>query len=200
MRRLQIIAAALATLGLAASAAAQGRVMGVVQDENGKPIKGSTVRALNRDATPREWTSKTDDRGRFVLLGLRISDEWTFVADAPGFFSGRERASVRSNFGPRPVVITLRRDPGPPAGALSKSILDDIAAANGLRDEGRLDDALAAYEAIQTRNPKLTAVHLVMADVYRRKADETSDPAARSALLARASAAETAAADDPEPK
>ena len=50
MRRLKIIAAALMTLGFAATAAAQGRVMGVVQDTNGRPIKGAIIRA----AKPRD--------------------------------------------------------------------------------------------------------------------------------------------------
>ena len=63
MRRLQIIAAALMTLGFAAPAAAQGRVMGVVQDTNGRPIKGATIRATNPETSSREWTAATDDKG-----------------------------------------------------------------------------------------------------------------------------------------
>jgi hypothetical protein len=93
MRRLHVIGAVLLTLGLAADAAAQGRVMGVVQDTNGRPIKGATIRALNTDSSPREWTSTTDDKGRFVLLGLRIGPNWKFVAEAPGFFRAATSAT-----------------------------------------------------------------------------------------------------------
>ena len=188
MRRRKIIAAVLMTLGFAATAAAQGRVMGVVQDTNGRPIKGATVRATNPETSSREWTAATDDRGRFVLLGLRINPNWKFIAEAPGFFPSEGTAQVRSNFGP-PMTFNLRRDPGPIPGALVRDIQEQIEAARALRDAGRYDQALAAYQSIQAKNPKLTSVNLVIADVYRQKAEQEHDVPARLALLERASAA-----------
>jgi hypothetical protein len=192
MRRPAIIAAMLIMLGLAASAAAQGRVMGVVQDANRRPIKGATIRAINPDASPTEWTSTTDDKGRFVILGLRVGPNWRFIAEAPGFFATEGTAPVRSTFGV-PLSIVLRRDPGPIPGALAKDIQEQLEAANGLRDRGRLDEALSAYQSILARNSKLTALNMVIAGVYRRKADREPDTAARQALLERASLAELAA-------
>jgi hypothetical protein len=55
-----------------------------------------------------------------------------------------------------------------------------------LRDQGRLDQAITAYQEIRTKNPKLTSVNLVMAGMYRKKAGQETDPAARRAMLARA--------------
>ena len=188
MRRLKIIAAALMTLGFAATAAAQGRVMGVVQDTNGRPIKGAIIRAQNPETSSREWTAATDEKGRFVLLGLRLSPSWKFIAEAPGFFSSEGTAQVRSNFGP-PLTFNLRPDPGPIPGALVKDIQEQLEAAKALRDAGRYDQALAAYQSIYSRNSKLTNVNLVIAGVYRQKAEQERDTAARRALLERASAA-----------
>jgi tetratricopeptide (TPR) repeat protein len=188
MRRLKIIAAALMTLGIAAPAAAQGRVMGVVLDNNGRPIKGAIVRAANPDTSSREWTAATDDKGRWVLLGLRLGPNWRFTAEAPGFFPEQRVDQVRSNFA-QPLMFSMRRDPGPLPGALVSEIQDQLAAANALRDQGRHDQAIAAYQAIHARNQKLTSIHLVIADVYRKKAEGESDAAARHALLERASAA-----------
>lgn len=192
MRRLQIIAATLMTLGFAAQATAQGRIMGIVQDANRRPVKGAIIRAINEDAAPREWTSTTDDKGRFVLLGLRLGPDWKFTAEAPGFLPAETVAVVRSAFG-SPLTFTMRRDPGPLPGALARDIQKDLDAAAALRDRGRYDEALAAYEAIHARNPKLTTINLVMAGVYRRKAEQERDEAARRALLERASMAELAA-------
>jgi tetratricopeptide (TPR) repeat protein len=188
MRRLKIIAAALMTLGFAAPAAAQGRIMGVVLDTNGRPIKGAIIRAQNPDTSSREWTAATDDKGRFVLLGLRLSPSWRFVAEAPGFFSSEGTAPVRSGFGP-PLTFNLRADPGPVPGALAKDIQDQLDAARALRDTGRYDQALTAYQSIYSRNAKLTHVNLVIAEVYREKADQERDPTARKTLLEHASAA-----------
>jgi tetratricopeptide (TPR) repeat protein len=176
------------TLGFAATAAAQGRVMGVVLDTNGRPIKGAIIRAQNPETSSREWTAATDDRGRFVLLGLRLSPNWRFIAEAPGFFSSEGTAPVRSTFGP-PMTFNLRRDPGPIPGALAKDIQEQLDAAKALRDAGRYDQALTAYQAIYSRNAKLTHVNLVIAEVYRQKAEQERDRAARQALLERASAA-----------
>jgi tetratricopeptide (TPR) repeat protein len=188
MRRLKIITAALMTLGFAATAAAQGRLMGVVQDTNGRPIKGAIIRAQNPETSSREWTAATDEKGRFVLLGLRLSPNWKFIAEAPGFFSSEGTAQVRSNFGP-PLTFNLRPDPGPIPGALVKDIQEQLEAAKALRDAGRYDQALAAYQSIYSRNSKLTNVNLVIAGVYRQKAEQERDTPARRALLERASAA-----------
>jgi tetratricopeptide (TPR) repeat protein len=188
MRRLQILAAALMTLGIAAPAAAQGRMMGVVQDADGRPIKGAIVRAANPDTSSREWTAATDDKGRFVLLGLRLGPNWRFTAEAPGFFPEQRTDQVRSNFGP-PLTFRMRRDPGPLPGALVKDIQEQLTEANALRDQGRHDQAIAAYQSIHARNPKLTSLNLVIAGVYRLKAEREGDSAARHALLQRASAA-----------
>ena len=188
MRRLQIIAAALMTVGLAAQAAAQGRAIGIVQDADGRPIKGATIRAINPETSSREWTAASDDKGRFVLLGLRLGNNWRFVAEAPGYFSSEGTAPVRSNPGP-PLVFNLRRDPGPMPGALVKDIQKLLDEAKALRDEGRLDQAIAAYQAIQARNQRLTTVNLVIGDVYRQKAEQERDASVRQTLLERASAA-----------
>lgn len=189
MRRLQLLVAVVIIAWLAAPAAAQtGRVQGVVRDVNGRPIKGATVKATHPEAVPRELTSTTDERGRFAILGMRTATTWHFVAEAPGFFPSEGNAPVRSNVG-LPLTFTLRRDPGPIPGALTKDIQEELSAANALRDEGRYDEAIAAYQSIQSRNTKLTMVNLVLAGVYRDKAEREPATAARHALLERAMAA-----------
>jgi len=189
MPRVYLVALAVLTLWLAAPAEAQtGRVSGIVKDTAGKPIKGATVKASNADAAPHELTSTTDDKGRFAMLGLRIATTWHFVAEAPGFFLSEGDAAIRSQPG-TPFEFTLRRDPGPIPGALVKDIQDQLVAANALRDEGRFDQAIAAYQSIQSRNPKLTTLNLVLAGTYRDKAERETAPAARVALLEKAVAA-----------
>jgi lipopolysaccharide biosynthesis regulator YciM len=74
-------------------------------------------------------------------------------------------------------------------GALAKSIGDDVNGAEALRKAGRYDDAIAAYQAIQSKNARLTSVSLMLATLYREKAQQEKDSAARQALLGRAIAA-----------
>jgi hypothetical protein len=185
MQRVTALFVVLIALAAAAPAFAQGRITGVVRDVSGEPIRGATVRAFHNDVYPRERTSTTDDKGRWVLLGLRVSNEWRFTVEAPGYFAEEAVIPVRGTQG-SPVQFTLRRDPGPIPGALSRDIAAQLSSATALRDQGRLDDAIEAFSTIQSRNEKLTSVHLALAGVYRMKADSVQEPAAKRALLERA--------------
>jgi hypothetical protein len=186
MRALHLIVKAVATVSailiLAAPASAQAaRATGSVRDVNGKPIMGAIVRALNPEASPGEFTSATDDKGRWAMIGLR-GGTWKFVAEAPGYVKVEASALVRVASTP-PLAFTLARDLGPIPNALDGNIQQLLVDAAALRDQGRLDQALQAYQGIRARNPKLSSVNLVMAGVYRQKAALESDPAARRSLL-----------------
>jgi len=181
----QVTACAVLVLGLASVASAQAaRAMGTVKDQSGKAIKGAKVRAVNPDASPAQFASATDDRGRWAMIGLR-SGTWRFIVEAPGYFAAESNIPVRVAASP-PLTFTLARDPGPIPNALDRNIEQLIQEAATLRDQGRLDQALAAYQDIRSRNPKLTSVNFVIGDLYRRKATEEKDPAARQALLRQA--------------
>jgi hypothetical protein len=182
-RRLQIVATVvIAIVSLAAPAAAQsGRASGTVRDQSGKPIRAAVVRADNPAAYPPQVTATSDDRGRWGMIGL-ASGEWRFTVQAPGFVTQSGAVQVRSAASP-PIAFTLPRDPGPIPGALEKNIQQQIADANALRDEGRLDQAIASYQDIRTKNQKLTSVNFLLADAYRRKAAAERDPASKQSLL-----------------
>jgi tetratricopeptide (TPR) repeat protein len=190
MRRASLALATVIAVCLAVPAFAQtARASGTVKDTSGKPMKGATVRATNKDAYPPQIASSTDDKGRWAMIGLRTGT-WTFVVEAPGYAKQEAQWPVRVA-GTVPMHFVLARELGPIPGALTKNIQQQLAAANALRDRGQLDQAIAAYEQIREQNPKLTAVNLVMGGVYRKKAALESDPEARRALFDRAIASYT---------
>ena len=171
-------------LGLAVAASAQGRATGTVKDTAGKPIKGATVKATNPDASPSQFASATDDRGRWAMIGLR-SGTWHFTVEAPGYFVVETNTPIRVAAAP-PMQFALAKDPGPIPNALDRNIQQLIQDATAHRDAGRLDQALAAYQDIRAKNPKLTSVNLVIGDIYRRKAVQETDTAARQNLYQQA--------------
>jgi tetratricopeptide (TPR) repeat protein len=169
-------------LGVAMPAAAQSaRAVGTVKGLDGRPIKGATVRAVNPDAIPSEIASATDDKGRFAMIGLR-SGTWKFIAEAPGYLTVEATSVARVANNP-PLNFAMARDPGPIPNALALDVQQQVAAANALRDEGRYDQALAAYQDIRAKNPKLSYINLVIAGLYRQRAAAETNPAARKALL-----------------
>lgn len=176
---------AVVLLVLAAPAAAQtARANGTVRDANGHPLRGAVIKAINAQAHPAQITSTTDDKGRWAMIGLGTGS-WQFIVEAAGFVTQTITAPVRVA-APAVLVVTMPRDLGPIPNALDKSIAQQLSDANTMRDQGRLDQALAAYQEIRTKNPRLTSINLVMGDTYRRKAATERDPAARNALLQQA--------------
>ena len=172
------------TLVSVPAVAQTARAIGTVKDVTGKPIKGAVVRALNPDAYPGDLSSATDDKGRFAMIGLRTGT-WRFLVEAPGFLRLDVNAPVRVS-ATAPMQFTLARDPGPVPNSLERNVQQRLQEAASLRDAGQLDQALAAYQDIYAKNPRLTSVNLVVADVYQRKAAQATDGAARQAMLNRA--------------
>ena len=183
--QLRILSASVALLlGFTVGAHAQGRAMGTVKDTTGKAIKGATVKATNPDASPAQFASATDDKGRWAMIGLK-SGTWHFTVEAPGFFTVETNAPIRVAAAP-PMQFTLGKDPGPIPNALDRNIQQLIQDAASMRDAGRIDQALVAYQDIRTKNPTLTSINLVIGDLYRRKATQETDPGARQNLYRQA--------------
>lgn len=190
MQRLYCLRAAasavLFVIVAACLAAAQGgAVRGKVEDTDGHPIKGATVKASNPNGRP-PMMATTDEKGRFALIGLS-GGAWTFVAEAPGFITQEGIAQIRSTTtGNAPIAFTLQRSAILPPTLLAKQVQADITAADEMRNAGRFDQAIAAYQEIADRSPTLTMVSVVMADAIRQKAARETNPTARAPLYDRA--------------
>jgi thioredoxin-like negative regulator of GroEL len=183
--------AALAATVIAASAhtaAAQGaRVAGVVKDEGGQAIRGATVRAENSNAAPSTYTSSTDEKGRFSVLGLR-GGQWAFTAEAPGYTSQMVTIGVRT-LGPNPTMtFTLKKIVEiPPSGVLgglrAKDLQSELADADELYNAQQWDQAIAAYRAILAKAPAISVISLQIASAYRNKKDYDNALVAYNDLL-----------------
>ena len=170
---------------LASVASAQtARTSGVVREADGRPIQGATIRASYPDTVPRLVTAISDSKGRWAMIGLLVGT-YMFVVDAPGFLPVKGTALVRTS-PTAPLAFTLTREPGPTPTALPANIQAQITAANLLRDQGRLDQAITAYQEIRARHSTLTFINLVIGAAYRQKASLEVDAAARRASLERA--------------
>jgi tetratricopeptide (TPR) repeat protein len=184
VRSLRLIVFVASTLSLAAPVSAQSaRASGVVRDTDGRPIKGATIRAIHPEVA-RQVFATSDARGRWAMIGLRIGT-YTFIVDAAGFMPVKGTAALRTTPS-SPLTFTLAREPGLTPGALPSTIQAQITAANALRDQGRIDQAIRAYEEIRARHSSLTTLNLVLAASYRQKAAAESEPAARRAAFERA--------------
>jgi tetratricopeptide (TPR) repeat protein len=171
-------------LAWAGDVAAQGRVVGVVRDERGNPVKGATIIAENADASPSSFTSSTDERGRFALIGLR-SGLWSFRAGAPGYAADGGELNVRGGQN-APLAFTLQKLVAPPSalGSTSaKDLQEALTQANALYDKGQWDAAIREYREILSRSPSLGMINLQIAAAYRGKKAYDDALAAYNELL-----------------
>jgi tetratricopeptide (TPR) repeat protein len=171
---------------MAASAYAQtGRVVGIVKDETGQPIKGATLSLENPEASPRNFTATSDDHGRFAVIGLKAG-EWSLVAQAPGYQAEVARLQVRATT-PSAPALTMKRAPQAPASALGSVGLKDLQAELRNADQQfntqQWDQAIASYKSILARAPALSVVNLQLGAAYRNKKDYDSAIAAYNDLL-----------------
>jgi tetratricopeptide (TPR) repeat protein len=183
---LHLFRAALAGIivaALAGTATAQvGRVVGLVRDERGQPIKGATVAAENPEASPKSLTATTDGKGRFAMIGLR-SGQWSLAAKAPGFDPESGRLQVRAAGTPS-VTFTLQRERIPPPSAIggmaAKDLQTDLQTADQLYNAKRWDDAIQKYQALLAKAPALSVINLQIGQAYRNKAGDlrAQDPKA----------------------
>jgi hypothetical protein len=151
------------------------RIVGSVKDESGRPIKGATIVAANRDHSPSTLTASSDDKGRFGLIGMRRGI-WSFTIQAPGFETvqlAREIASIRPN---APIEVKMQKGAAPPpppplAGVRGGDVLLQIEQAESKASAGDVGGAVAAYEELLARVPALTTVLLRLGQLYERKPD-----------------------------
>jgi Flp pilus assembly protein TadD len=154
--------------------AAQGRVGGTVKSETGQPIKGATITARAGDPDtqqPDSFTSTTDEKGRFAMVGLPRGD-WSFNVQAPGFMPDGGTVTIRAIAPNPPFAFTLKKAAVTPSvlGSLeSKDLQAQLTTADGLYNNQRWDEAIAAYRVILTKAPGLSVINLQIAAAYRNK-------------------------------
>jgi tetratricopeptide (TPR) repeat protein len=179
------LSAAIVALTAAVAQAQTGRVVGIVKDEGGQPIKGATLSLENPDASPRNFTATSDDRGRFAVIGLKAG-EWSLVAQAPGFQPEVARLAVRATT-PSAPMLTLRRAPLPPPSALGgvgiKDLQSELRTADQQYAGQQWDQAIASYKTILSKAPALSVINLQLAAAYRSKKDYDNAVSAYNELI-----------------
>ncbi len=177
--------------GMAATAAAQGGVRGIVRDDAGNGVAGARIIAESLE-TAQTRTMTTDSAGRFTFIGLAGGD-WLFVVQADGFREEQGYSPVRRSGEPARVEFNMDPDPfnpvAPPVGVLagvkSADVLSRLRGAERLFDGGNYDGAIDAYRDILAMAPALTSVNLSIGHAWRAKREPQRALAAyRSALAA----------------
>ena len=174
---------------LAASAFAQGRVRGIVRDDDGNGISGATVTAESLTSTTSP-TVTTNDSGRFSFIGLSRG-EWRFIIRADGFELVQGYTRVSGGDSAVRVQFTMQPDrfnPQAPAtgvlaGLTTRELVESLEQAEELFDHGEYDAAIDAYRSILERTPALTTLSLQIGHAFREKQEPDQALAAYRMVL-----------------
>ncbi len=151
-----------------------GRILGIVLDENGRPLRGASIVAKTLDAVSTSVTVESDKNGRFAFFSVR-DGTWTVAAQKPGYSSVSSVLQVRQGLGVGPPVrLTLRNVPATIStlgAATAEDLQSALASANELYARQRWDEAIAAYQSILALAPALSTINLQIAAAYRNKGD-----------------------------
>lgn len=177
------ILVAMLVVSVGAPALAQGRVSGVVKDESGKPIDGATIVAKNPQAVPPDFTSNSDDKGRWSMMGLQ-NGSWLFTASADGYVPVEFRTTVTYLRANAPIEFKLAKgSPSALSGVNAKDLQGELKAADELMAARQWSEAIAAYKALLAKAPALSMLNLQIAQAYRQMKDWDNAIAAYQEVL-----------------
>jgi len=175
MKRLIVIGGLLAAFVFAAgeARAQTGTARGKVVDDKGQPIVDAKIVLEYQGGVTRKFETKTSKKGEYTQVGL-APGTYRITASkdsyAPFF------VETRVNLGDVTYVQDIKLASAQVAAqAAAAKVADEIGPAfkkaGDLANEGKVDEAEAAYKEILAKNPSIPEVHLNLGLVYRRKKD-----------------------------
>jgi Tfp pilus assembly protein PilF len=176
---------------LAPGARAQGTVtaLGRVVDGEGNPVPGVQVLLEYKGHVVQKYRTRTDKKGNYIHLNVysgpyRITLKKEGVGEVSFDYTIQE---IPSTGRPPEFKLTARpaATPPPPGSGLAPAggsapgtppvdlakLTADIDAASALSDQGHVDEAVTALEAITARVPQIPLAHYELADACKKKGD-----------------------------
>jgi TolA-binding protein len=142
----------------------QGRQVGYVYDEEGKPLEGVKVK-LFFVKTQTGFETKTDANGKWVAIGIK-GGTWYVDFESPGYLTKKISIQVEDYNKPNPQVeVKLIKAKG-------LVVTDDVKAeflkGNKLFDEEKYEEAIAVFEGILEKFPEAYIINISIGNSYFR--------------------------------
>jgi tetratricopeptide (TPR) repeat protein len=156
--------AALAVLAVAAPAAAQARIQGVVQDEKGQPIENAVVKIDKTDpGRTVHFEAKTNRKGEFIQVGLpsgsyRAIAEKDSLGSAPFTFTVRQTSAINTTLTLNQAAAAVAAQ----AAALNKVFQEGVA----LLEAGNKAGAIEKFEAAAQSSPTCNTCYDNIGTIY----------------------------------
>ena len=146
----------LAGVGLAQGYKGQGRFSGIVRDSEGNPLEGVKVKLFC--VRGQSGFETETDKANYVRGG-----PWDIDFEKPGYTPKKITAQINEFGKNRPIEIRMEKIEGL---AITDAIKEELVKGNALFDEGKYEEAIAAYEVILTASPEAYIVYKNIGNCY----------------------------------
>jgi tetratricopeptide (TPR) repeat protein len=126
----------------------QGRLTGIVTDQDGKPIEGVRVKLYSVKAA-QGFEVMTDAKGEWKAMYIR-GGGWNIDFDKAGYAPKKISTNIQESFQNPPVQTKMQKIEGLIITEELKAALNE---GNKLSDEKKYDEAIAVYEKLLSQNP-----------------------------------------------
>jgi Flp pilus assembly protein TadD len=186
LTRSVVLLAVLILIPALAPAQATCTAEGYVYDSDGNPMADVQVVLQYKGHIPQKYRTKTDKNGRFVHVTVWEGPyDITFIAEGVGEVTVNDFRMREFRSPEKPPTFTIGAQPPPaeeevaeeaaPKGPTSEetagALATELDRGNAALAEGKLDEAIAAYEAVAAKAPDLPEVHHNLGLAYRKKGE-----------------------------
>lgn len=151
----------LAGAALAQGYKGQGRFSGTVADSEGNPLEGVKVKLFCVRGQA-GFETETDKGGEWKANYVR-GGPWNIDFEKPGYMPKKISAQVNEFAKNRPIDVKLERIEGL---AITESIKAELVKGNAIFDEGKYEEAIAAYQNIITASPEAYIIYKNIGNCY----------------------------------
>jgi tetratricopeptide (TPR) repeat protein len=139
----------------------QGRVKGVVTDQEGNPLEGVTVK-LYCERGASGFEAKTDADGEWKAMYIR-GGPWNIDFEKVGYMPKKISVNLREFDKNKDIEVQLQKIEGL---VVTDELKEELQQGNDLFNQGKYEEAIAAYQAIVQKFPETYILYRNIANCY----------------------------------
>ena len=151
----------ISTLASAQAYKGQGRISGIVTDEQGNPLEGVKIK-LYLEKVQSGFDTETDKNGEWKAWWIR-GGTWKIDFEKPGYMPHKLDAEVNEWQKNPPIMVTMKRVEG---AVLSEELVEALNEGNELFDNMKYEEAISSYKKILEQFPDAYIINKNIGNCY----------------------------------
>lgn len=139
----------------------QGRINGVVTDEQGNPLEGVKIK-LYLEKVKSGFETETDKNGEWKAWWIR-GGTWKIDFEKPGYMPHKLDAEVNEWKKNPPILVTMKKVEG---AVLTEELLEALNEGNELYDQMKYAEAISSYQKILQEFPDAHIINKNIGNCY----------------------------------